>query len=250
MRNFLDPTSYRALVTYANEDTGEIRVKIPALIGDQSEVTISYVGRTPYNNVWVVPQVGSQIVVTFDDHNLSNVFWLQSDSYVSKRAHRNYFEAYSDQSITSAPYDYVNDRGVATAFTYNNVVFDEGITLVDNSKITFEYEGTYNLQYSVQWTNIDTKNHHSVVWIGYNGAPYPDSATYTSVPSSHGGSAGTAVTSINFVGKAFAGDYVQLYWAVNSPVVTYTNITPGFIAKMPTTVPEAPSIIVTVDQIA
>lgn len=67
---------YRALVTYSNSTTGEIRVKIPSLLGIASEVPISYIGRSA---PWSVPEVGNQIVVTSDDSNLTNIFWIQTD---------------------------------------------------------------------------------------------------------------------------------------------------------------------------
>jgi microcystin-dependent protein len=70
---------HRALVTYSNKNTGEIRIKIPALLGSGSEVSISYIGRKA---PWAVPIAGDQIVVTADDENLTNIFWLQTDSYV------------------------------------------------------------------------------------------------------------------------------------------------------------------------
>jgi phage baseplate assembly protein gpV len=67
---------YRALVTYSDNTTGEIRIKIPALLGAGSEVSISYIGRKA---PWVVPDAGEQIVVTSDDENLTNIFWLRTD---------------------------------------------------------------------------------------------------------------------------------------------------------------------------
>ena len=71
---------YRALVTYSNTSTGEIRVKIPSLLGVDSEVSISYIGRAIKGSVWSVPAINSQIVVTSDDNNLTNIFWLQVDA--------------------------------------------------------------------------------------------------------------------------------------------------------------------------
>ena len=68
---------YRAIVTYTNQNTGEIRVKIPSVFSNSSEATISYIGRKNHNNVWPVPDVGSQIVVTADDESLTNLFWVQ-----------------------------------------------------------------------------------------------------------------------------------------------------------------------------
>jgi microcystin-dependent protein len=68
---------HRALVTYSDSTTGEVRVKIPTILGIDSEVALSYIGR---KEPWVVPAVGDQIVVTSDDANLTNVFWVQTDS--------------------------------------------------------------------------------------------------------------------------------------------------------------------------
>jgi microcystin-dependent protein len=73
---------HRALVTYSSSATGEIRVKIPSLLGVNSEVSISYIGRKAVNGFWTVPAINNQIVVTADDENLTNLFWLQTDSYV------------------------------------------------------------------------------------------------------------------------------------------------------------------------
>jgi hypothetical protein len=68
---------YRGTVIYSNNTTGEIKVRVPVLAGIDGIIPISYVGRTAYNGAWAVPSIGSQIVVTADDTNLTNVFWLQ-----------------------------------------------------------------------------------------------------------------------------------------------------------------------------
>lgn len=68
---------YRAIVTSSDPVTGYIAVRIPALAGASSTVEVSKIGRTAYNGVWRVPAIGSQIVVTADDHNLTNLFWVQ-----------------------------------------------------------------------------------------------------------------------------------------------------------------------------
>ena len=54
-------------------------MKIPALLGADSEVAISYIARKAHSGVWSVPTAGDQIVVTSDDTNLTNVFWLRTD---------------------------------------------------------------------------------------------------------------------------------------------------------------------------
>ena len=72
-------STQRALVTYSNSATGEIKVKIPSLLGGTSEIFISKVGRKATSGVWAVPDVASQIVVSYDDQHLTNVFWMQTD---------------------------------------------------------------------------------------------------------------------------------------------------------------------------
>ena len=68
---------YRAIVTLSDASTGDIFVRIPALSGSDSTIAISKIARTAYNCTWVVPPIGSQIVVTADDENLTNLFWVQ-----------------------------------------------------------------------------------------------------------------------------------------------------------------------------
>ena len=77
MTKDLDFPIYRALVTYSSVNTGEIRVLIPSLSGLSSETTISFIGRSATSGIWTVPAVGTQIVVTADDHTFTNIFWVQ-----------------------------------------------------------------------------------------------------------------------------------------------------------------------------
>ena len=46
-------------------------------------MSISYIGRVAHSGLWTVPNVGSQIVVSSDDINLTNLFWIQTDSVPS-----------------------------------------------------------------------------------------------------------------------------------------------------------------------
>ena len=100
---------HRALVTFSNSTTGEIRVKIPALLGADSEVAISYIGRKA---PWAVPTVGDQIVVTSDDTNLTNVFWVQTDNAYATTV------AYATGSTTSASATYAINATMSASATY------------------------------------------------------------------------------------------------------------------------------------
>lgn len=80
MSTFSAPV-YRAIVTYSDTTTGQIIVRIPALTGTNSTIELSKIGRSSANDYWVVPKVGEQIVVTADDANFTNAFWLQTDPF-------------------------------------------------------------------------------------------------------------------------------------------------------------------------
>lgn len=69
---------YRAIVSYVDENTGEIKVRIPSKFGPKRIVKISMVGRKPdsTSGLWAVPEIGEQVVVTADSADFSNVFIL------------------------------------------------------------------------------------------------------------------------------------------------------------------------------
>ena len=69
---------YRAIVSYVNENTGEIKVRIPAKFGPKTVVKISMWGRKPDSTtgLWPVPEIGERVVVTADSADFSNVFIL------------------------------------------------------------------------------------------------------------------------------------------------------------------------------
>jgi hypothetical protein len=92
---------HRALVTYSNSATGEIRVKIPVLLGSDSEVALSTIGRKETNGSWVVPSVGDQIIVSADDENMTNVFWLQTDRFNPSSTEYAGLESLNDVTLSS-----------------------------------------------------------------------------------------------------------------------------------------------------
>jgi microcystin-dependent protein len=65
---------YRAVVAYASSSTGEIRVRIPAILGPTEVIPISKIGRSATDGTWPVPLLGSQVVVAVEDNRFSNVY--------------------------------------------------------------------------------------------------------------------------------------------------------------------------------
>jgi hypothetical protein len=77
-----DPSVYRAIVASSNDANGQIFVRIPSLLGIESTIELSKIGRSVHDGVWTVPAVGTQIVVTADDPNFTNAFWVQTDAVI------------------------------------------------------------------------------------------------------------------------------------------------------------------------
>lgn len=235
--------TYRALVTYSNLLTGEIRVKIPSVFGVAQDVAISYVGRKSRNDIWVVPEIGDQIVVSSDDANMSNIFWVHTQDDNVTRNYRNYGEFLKTNTQSFV-------LGSPNLITFNSSVYQEGIRLVDGTKFYFDHTGVYNMSLSIQYENTASQIHDSVVWVNYNGAPYPNSATYTHIPSSHGGIPGSAVTTFNIIGETTAGGYVSFSFLSDSTSVRLASIAPtsGVLPNLGQ--PLSPAVILTFTQVS
>jgi len=68
----------RAVVSYSNTNTGQIKVRIPSKFESNVVLDVSFIGRkiNQATNVWPVPAVGEQVVVATDGDDYANVFIL------------------------------------------------------------------------------------------------------------------------------------------------------------------------------
>lgn len=122
------------------------------------------------------------------------------------------FSDYTTQSIASTTAAYVMKLGTVDAAS--------DISIVDGTKITFNYSGVYNFQWSGQFQNTDTQLHDAFVWIRINGVDVPGSTGRISIPNSHGGTDGHTLVGWNFVLEFQAGDYLELVWAADNTAVS------------------------------
>jgi len=161
-------------------------VKIPALLGADSEVSISYIGR---KSPWIVPTIGDQIVVTSDDTNLTNVFWVQTDGTTGSPT--------SDPlkaNIASPTF-----TGTVSGITKSMV----GLGSVDNTADTAKPVST------AQQTALNLKANLA-------------SPTFTGGNITVSGSGNTSMT-VN----AGAGSYAMQYFAVNGTNQWHYEVTPS-----------------------
>lgn len=133
-----------------------------------------------------------------------------------------------------------------TAITYNVQDVVDSVTLVSGSRITVPVTGVYNLQFSAQLKNTDNAQNIATIWVKINGNDVGATATNVTVPSRKTSNIyGYGVAAWNFFLDMNANDYVELYWLVESTLVTMealpSSATPAY--------PSIPSVIVTICEV-
>ena len=116
------------------------------------------------------------------------------------------------------------------------------ITATLPSKITFEYAGIYNIQFSAQLTNTDGQIHDVDIWFKQNDVDISNSNSIYSVTASHGGVDGHMIAALNLFVEVQAGDYVEIVWHTSNSAV-YLDTVPAQVSPVR---PESPSVILTV----
>jgi hypothetical protein len=227
---------HRATVTFADKNTGEIRVKIPQILGNNSEVSISRLTRAKYNGIWVVPNVGDQIVVSADDAHMSNLFWLHSDLTPAKTIlpSNDYGSFYDTTTQTNPVADTVNLMTINSMDGHNN------ITILDGSKIKVTNTGIYNIQFSAQLDKTDSGSDDVDIWIRQNGVDVPYSNTRITMTNNNT----KTVAAWNWMIPMSAGDYAQLVWSSHDTSLRILAQGP----QTGPTRPAIPSLIVTVQR--
>jgi hypothetical protein len=132
-----------------------------------------------------------------------------------------------------------------TVMTFNTADVVDGITLVDNSKLTVPNTGIYDLQFSAQLRNTDNTQHEVVIWFKVNGTDLANSATIVTVPARKTANIyGYMVAAWNIFFNLNSSDYVQIFWQPSSTLVTLEHLPIG------ATYPAIPSVIVSLQQVA
>jgi hypothetical protein len=114
-----------------------------------------------------------------------------------------------------------------------------GVRITSGSKITFDHDGIYNLQFSAVFTSDNASSNDVNVWFNKNGSTLSDSNTILTIAGQS-----NAVAAWNYVLKLYSNDFIELYWS--SPESTMKiEYSPSQSAIIPAT----PSLIVTATQV-
>lgn len=114
------------------------------------------------------------------------------------------------------------------------------------SKITAQYPGVYNIQFSLQAVNPDTQIHDLSVWFRKNGTDVAASNSDYAVTASHGGADGRTIATLNYFIALQANDYVEIMWSVTDALLYIGTIA----AQTGPVRPATPSAIVTVNYVS
>ena len=115
------------------------------------------------------------------------------------------------------------------------------VSVVGGSKVTFSHAGTYNFQWSGQFSSTDNSAQDVAVWIRRNGVDVVGSTGIVTVPSKHGTTPGSIIAGWNFVFTVAAGEYIELWWHTTTTNVSLSNYPVGTSPTHPSTA----SLIVT-----
>jgi hypothetical protein len=131
---------------------------------------------------------------------------------------------------------------VAYPITLNSTTLSSGVSVQSSSQITFEYEGVYNIQFSVQLANDDNATQDIDIWFRKNEVDIANSnSRFGLAPRKSAGDPYHVIGSLNFVDSFAAGDYAQLYWRTSNTAAYIES----YAAGTTPTRPAIPSVILT-----
>ena len=126
------------------------------------------------------------------------------------------------------------------AMRLNATAESNQISVLNNSQITFKNRGTYNIQFSAQFTQSSASDNFIWIWMRKNGTTdIPNSAGKISIK----GSKGELVAAWNFIVTVLAGEFIEIMWAVEDTGISLLHDAPNAFA------PGVPSVIVTATSI-
>lgn len=146
----------------------------------------------------------------------------------------------------SSSVDQTGSITAGTAMTFNSTDVSDGVTLVSGTRLTVPVNGTYNVQFSAQFENVENAQQLATIWFRVNGVDVPKSATNITVPSRKTSNIyGYAVASWNIFIDMTAGQYVEIMWLPEIASLTLQTLP----ASVNPAYPVIPSVIATVNQV-
>jgi hypothetical protein len=193
----------------------------------------------------------------------TTVSYLNADAIYNRRyvgsqamigdVYSNYF--YGNGRYISTPYNQLISNtdqaagalGTAYAITYDTTDFPDGVTVTNNSRITFAESGIYVITYSIQFENDTNLTEFVDIWFRYEGTDIAGSNSRFSMPPRKSvGVPSTLIAVTPFtVDIENDGDYIEIMWHPSDLGVTIEHY--NAVAASPgvtPAIPDTPSVIV------
>lgn len=130
----------------------------------------------------------------------------------------------------------------AYAITFDTTDFSNGVTLSNSSRLNVSQAGIYNLQFSIQFTNITNASQDVDVWFRKNGTNIDKSnSRFGFAPRKGVGDPFHIIAALNFFVSLAANDYIEIMWRTSDVGVTIEQ----YAASSSPTRPSIPSVIAT-----
>jgi hypothetical protein len=135
----------------------------------------------------------------------------------------------------------------AYPITFNTTDVSNGITVVSNSRLTVEFAGRYNLQFSAQLENTTNAGVDVDIWFRKNGTNIAASnSRFGLAPRKALGDPYHIIGTVNLFIDLQATDYVELVWCTTDVGADIKAYTAGTSPTRPT----VPSIIATMSYVS
>lgn len=146
----------------------------------------------------------------------------------------------------SSSVDQTGSITTGTAMTFNSTDITDGITLASGTRLTVPVNGTYNVQFSAQFENVENAQQIATIWFRVNGVDVPKSSTNITIPArKNAGIFGYGVAAWNIFLDMTAGQYVEIIWLPEIASLTLQALPAGTTPAYPA----IPSVIATVNQV-
>ena len=218
---------------------------LPPFGGDQravAEVVRGVMdGKTNNTGSFTLDANGASTTTIFDERiGFDSVILIEPTSVSAATKYFPYgaFQDDNDQIITSTT--------TAYPMTFGTTDFADGVSITSGSRITVDYSGLYNLQFSSQFNNTDSQIQDISIWFRKNGVNIAGSNSEFSIAEKHGTINGALIASLNFFVPLQKDEYVEIVWSASNTSVSMISLP----TQSNPTRPTAPSVIATLQHVS
>jgi hypothetical protein len=165
------------------------------------------------------------------NYTISDILSLGSTIFAPALYYGSFYDT-TTQTVTSG--------GIA-AMQCNTTTITNGVSIQNQSEITFEYSGIYNIQFSAQlYRTSGGADAVTTIWLRQNGIDVADTATNITLKAN----SNYLVAAWNWIVEGDSGSYAQIMWTHND------NITIQYEPAGTSPVhPAVPSVIITANRV-